>query len=115
MYEGQAKIKLYEDLACTKEYKLTPSGGYSISIPITTGHSSGVFVKNICMKNVGTHTAYNIKAEMLSDSSGKCTITAIKDTMLSNRRDSMKLSIPYTKGDKGVVKVELKIGYDNIP
>ena len=50
MYNGQAKLKLYEDTSCTKEIRLSPTGEYILNARIVTGHASGTYNKNIYIK-----------------------------------------------------------------
>lgn len=115
MYNGQAKLKLYEDTSCTKEIRLSPIGEYILNARIVTGHSSGTYNKNIYIKNVGSHSAYNISVTKLTDTSSEATIQNSFSILPSNAREVIKISIPYTKGDRNTIRISMKIDYDNIP
>ena len=115
MYNGQAKLKLYEDTSCTKEIRLSPTGEYILNARIVTGHASGTYNKNIYIKNVGSHSAYNISVTKLTDTSSEATIQNSFSTLPSNARKVIKVSIPYTKGDRNTIRISMKVDYDNIP
>ena len=59
IYEGQAKLKLYEDIACTREIELDISGKYILSTNCITGEPTHDYEKKIYIKN------YNNKKKKL--------------------------------------------------
>lgn len=117
MYEGQAKIILCEDTACTKQLSLAPNGDYVVIMPITTGHSNGLYRKNIYMKNVGTHKAYNIVVSEVSDESNKFTVTPPSVSTLdgSTGRTKIEIVTSYIQGERSNNRLILRVNYDNIP
>ena len=115
MYSGQAKLKLYEDTSCTKEIRLSPTGEYILNARIVTGHASGTYNEKIYVKNVGSHSAYNISVTKLTDTSSEATIQNSFSTLPSNAREVIKVSIPYAKGDRNTIRISMKVDYDNIP
>lgn len=115
MYTGQAKLKLYEDSSCTKEITLSHNGDYILNSKIITGHSNGEYRKNVYVKNVGTHKAYNIYVNIISDWSNSVTISKNFNVLPSNSKEVFTITTPYVKGDKKTIRVSIKLDYDNVP
>lgn len=114
-YKGQAYIKLYEDSACTKEFKISPNGDYVINILVPTGQSNVDYKKNLYYRNLGSHTAYNINVTKVSDSSNKATVSLDRDILATRHRGVVNLAIPFTKGEIKNYTLVVKLEYDNIP
>ena len=112
---NQAYLKIYEDMACTKELKQGFNNDYIINVQVPTGYSNINYKKNLYVKNVGTHTAYNIVSSKNYDSSSKATVTLSKSILHSKESALLQVSINYTKGDKVNHQVQVTLDYDNIP
>lgn len=113
--KNQAYLRIYEDMSCTKELKQGVNNDYIINIQVPTGHSDINYKKNIYIKNIGTHKAYNIIANKSYDSSNKANLTLSKNNLVSTEYTKLEVSIQYCKGDTTNHQVQIKLEYDNIP
>lgn len=111
-YEGMARLKLYKDSYCVKEEDKNIKGDYVLYVPVVTGNNQLDFHKNIYIKNVGSHTAYNVTCT--TDYAG-ATIEFEDTTIKSKRTTKCKVKIPLTKGDTSSKTIIVKVSYDNIP
>ena len=114
MYDGMAKIKLYADSSCLNELPRAYNGNYVFSTSVVTGNSDINYNRNIYVKNVGTHKAYNITLTQLT---GDKVISFIipKTELLPNRTMTCKLSSKFVKGEKFSGSLQIKVDYDNLP
>ena len=109
-YIGQSKLKLYEDISCTKEVEQDISGMYKINIKCITGQPSHIFEKVLYVKNVGTHTAYNISIDNAEGS------FEIPNTELKSRKVCyLKVKCNVIKGDKEEKILTARLDYTNLP
>lgn len=114
MYEGMAKLKLYEDSSCLNELPRAYNGNYIFSTSIPTGSSAINYNRNIYIKNVGTHTAYKIALSKISGDKETILITP-KTELLSSKTMVCKAQINFLKGEKFSGSIQLKLDYDNLP
>lgn len=112
---NQAYLRIYEDMACTKEIKNGLSDSYIVSIMIPTGHGNINFRRNLYIKNTGTHTAYNVTSNKIYDSSNKATVSVVKNTLRPKESTIVEVGIQYLKGETTSHLVTVELEYDNIP
>ena len=111
-YDGMSHLKLYKDRTCSLEEDRDINGNYVLHTTAVTGNEQIDFYKNIYIKNVGSHTAYNITCT--PDYAGAQVILddeTLKPTLFTK----CKLIVPLTKGEKSSKTVTVQISYDNIP
>lgn len=112
---NQAYIKIYKDMACTKELGKGLDDSYVINVNVPTGHSSLTLKHNIYIKNVGTYKAYNIALTKTFDSSNKSEIIFSCTALDPGRSARILLTAPYSKGEKSNYTIGIHLEYDNIP
>ena len=114
MYDGMAKLKLYVDSSCLNELPRAYNGNYVFSTSVVTGNSDINYNRNIYVKNIGTHTAYNITFSKLSGDKGVSFQTP-KAELLPNKHMICKMAIMLKKGEKFSGSFQIKMNYDNLP
>lgn len=114
MYEGMAKLKLYEDSSCLNELPRAFNGNYIFTTSIPTGSSAINYNRNIYIKNVGTHTAYRVNLSKISGDK-EVALTIPKTEMFPKSIMTCKAQINFLKGEKYSGAIQLKLDYDNLP
>lgn len=110
IYEGQAKLKLYEDIACTREIELDIGGKYILSANCITGEPTHDYEKKIYIKNVGTHSAYNV-----SFSSNKGDISTTTNEIKANKVHVVTIKITMPNGEANSQTIVGGLNYTNLP
>ena len=110
MYIGQAKVKLFHDLSCKKELKKDISGKYFIDVKAISGQHTHTLTKRIYAKNLGTHKAYNVNLVGSNQN-----ISIQKETLRSNEKCYIDISVEIPKGDKGIRTFLTKLEYTQLP
>lgn len=111
---GSPELKLFKNSLCTIECDKDISENYVIYSPISTCNVEGNYKTSIFVKNVGTHTTYNIDLLLLA-SDKDISISRFKDTLSANEIQKIDLSYPLTKGEIGSFKHSLKLNYTCLP
>lgn len=122
MYTGRPFIKLFEDISCTKELNVDLFDCYVTTVKVINSISDIVLKRNIYVKNVGTHKAYNVRITAMSDDSDiesgfdhETIIPLEHKTIIPLEVVAFKLSIPIVKGQTMDRTLSYKIDYDTIP
>ena len=114
MYTGRPFIKLFEDINCIKELSVDLFGNYITTLQVINDIDDIVLKRNIYVKNVGTHKAYNvIITDMFDDSDIESSFD--REAIIPLEVVEFKLSIPIVKGQTLAKTLSYKIDYDTIP
>ena len=114
MYTGRPFIKLFEDISCTKELNVDLFDCYVTTVKVINDISDIVLKRNIYVKNVGTHKAYNVRITAMFDDSD-IESSFDRETIIPLEVVEFKLSIPIVKGQTIARTLSYKIDYDTIP
>lgn len=107
MYEGQAKLKLYENAICTREYKCNIVGNYYFETKIITGQPTHNITKRIFIKNVGEAPAYNIQSSTSS-------VTIEKARLLPEESCYIDINVYVEQGVKDTTIFNFDLEYSNV-
>jgi hypothetical protein len=109
----EAIVKCFENKNCTRELK-TDDSGYILDLSLLSSNNDSQYKKNIYVKNVGTHRAYRVQVQELSDSLNKCTLYVDKTELGINEVGTLSVSLSIVKGENKTGTLYFKLNYDNV-
>lgn len=113
MINGKSFLQLYYNKACTRELEKDLEGNYIYNSKNISTNSIMPLILNIFCKNNGSHTAYDVRLEIVSSILEIPTPKGL-DKMYSNHVHNFPMSIYINNGDTENHTIVLRLHYDSI-
>lgn len=114
MYEGTSFLEVYREKSCINKLPTNAQGEVVLSLGAITDNALMPYTFPVWVKNIGTHNAYSVSAEITS-STIPCTSTKIVNEIPPSDVAGVLIDITNIPANfTGEVIVKLTIRYSNI-